>query len=125
MVSLHCYDPFYFTHQGAEWAGPDVRQTGIVFPGPPRTALESVANLKPWVTARIQKYNTMSADVNPCSAAAFADRLKYARDWSDYYGHPVHLGEFGAIIKADAESRTNYYSAVRQECEGLNIGWCI
>ena len=35
IVSVHCYDPFHFTHQGAAWIGPETRQTGIIFPGPP------------------------------------------------------------------------------------------
>ena len=35
IVTVHNYDPFYFTHQGATWAGPDTKVTGIRFPGPP------------------------------------------------------------------------------------------
>ena len=33
IVTVHCYDPFNFTHQGASWAGPDQKVTDIVFPG--------------------------------------------------------------------------------------------
>ena len=32
IVTVHNYDPFYFTHQGADWAGPDTKLTGILFP---------------------------------------------------------------------------------------------
>src|SRR5262249_48785067 len=35
IVTVHNYDPFYFTHQGATWAGPETAVTGILFPGPP------------------------------------------------------------------------------------------
>jgi len=37
----------------------------------------------------------------------------------------VHLGEFGAYIKADEHSRANFYSAFRQAAEKEQLGWCI
>ena len=39
IVTLHCYDPLFFTHQGANWVGPEYKQTGIHYPGPPKTPL--------------------------------------------------------------------------------------
>ncbi|MEY2465740.1 MAG: endoglucanase, partial [Verrucomicrobiota bacterium] len=45
IVTVHCYDPFYFTHQGATWAGPDTKVTGIQFPGPPSAPLVPEASL--------------------------------------------------------------------------------
>jgi len=127
IVSVHCYEPFYFTHQGATWAGPDTKQTGIVFPGPPAQPLvpDASLNLNPWVLNWIKYYNSLPTGQNPSSKQAFADKLKSARAWSDYYGRPVHLGEFGANIKVDAQSRANFYSAMRHTAEELHIGWCI
>jgi len=125
IVSVHCYEPFHFTHQGAGWTTADVRQTGIVFPGPPAQPLVPDAGSKPWVRAWIEKYNTLPTDKNPSSARAFTGKLAYIRAWSDFYGRPVHLGEFGAYIKADAASRANFYAAFRQAAEQAHIGWCI
>jgi endoglucanase len=127
IVSVHCYEPFHFTHQGASWAGDDVKQTGIIFPGPPPQPLVPDASLKPkpWVLDWIEKYNTLPADKNPSSALAFAGKLKYVHAWSDFYGRPVHLGEFGAYIKADTQSRSNFYAAFRQTAEKEKLGWCI
>jgi endoglucanase len=35
IVSVHCYEPFYFTHQGATWTDGQTPVTGIQLPGPP------------------------------------------------------------------------------------------
>jgi endoglucanase len=127
IVSVHCYEPFHFTHQGADWAGPDVRQTGIIFPGPPAQPLvpDPALDLKPGVLDWIRKYNTLPTAQNPSSALAFTGKLKYVRDWSDFYGRPAHLGEFGAYTKADQSSRAHFYAAVRRTAEAQNLGWCI
>ncbi|MDR3456350.1 MAG: glycoside hydrolase family 5 protein [Verrucomicrobiae bacterium] len=127
IVSVHCYDPFHFTHQGASWTSADVQQTNIVFPGPPAQplAMDEGLNPKPWVRDWIEKYNTLPSGQNPSSPLAFTGKLKYLHAWSDYYGRPIHLGEFGAYIKADERSRANFYAAFRQAAEKEQLGWCI
>jgi endoglucanase len=127
IVSVHCYDPFYFTHQGATWAGADTKVTGIQFPGPPATPLTPDPSLKlnRWVINWIHNYNTLPADANPSGPVAFEGKIKLARAWSDYYGRPVHFGEFGCFTMADPESRANFYAAFRRACEEEKIGWAI
>lgn len=127
IVSVHCYDPFLFTHQGASWTGGSTPVTGIIFPGPPAQPLEPASGLelKDYQLDWLHKYNTLPADQNPSSPLAFAAKLHYLRAWSDYYGRPVHLGEFGAYIKADEPSRANFYAAFRAAAERQHIGWCI
>ena len=67
IVTVHNYEPFYFTHQGADWAGPDTKVTGILFPGPPPRPLVPDPKLKvnSWVLDWIKAYNTEPAATNP------------------------------------------------------------
>lgn len=127
IVSVHCYDPFYFTHQGASWTGGRTPVTGIIFPGPPAQPLvpDPELHLKNYQLDWIKKYNTLPAEQNPSSPVVFTKKLKYVKEWSDYYGRPVHLGEFGAYTKASEQSRANFYSAFRRAAEQNQIGWCI
>jgi endoglucanase len=127
IVSVHCYDPFYFTHQGATWTSGQTPVTGIVFPGPPAQPLvpDPKLKLKNSLQDWIEKYNTLPTEQNPSSPLAFTQKLKFIRVWSDYYGRPVHLGEFGAYTRADEQSRANFYSSFRRAAEREQIGWCI
>jgi endoglucanase len=126
IVSVHCYEPFYFTHQGASWTKlPKV--TGVQFPGPPPTPLvpDPSLPLPKAMVKWIHQYNTLPADKNPSSPLAFEGRLKYCRAWSDYYGRPIHLGEFGAFTTADPASRARFYTAYRIALAQDHIGWAI
>jgi endoglucanase len=127
IVTVHNYDPFYFTHQGADWAGPDTKVTGILFPGPPATPL--VPDPKLEVNSRvlnwIKAYNTEPAATNPSSSLAFQGMIDQAKEWSEYYGRPVHIGEFGCFTSADPVSRANYYRSFRESAGKAGIGWAI
>lgn len=127
MVSVHCYDPFNFTHQGATWTGGATPVTGIQFPGPPAQPLVPDPNLplKDYQRDWLQKYNTLPAPQNPSSPLAFTAKFAFLRAWSDYYGRPIHLGEFGAYTRADQASRARFYAAFRTALEAQRIGWCV
>jgi endoglucanase len=125
IVAVHIYEPYYFTHQGASWSGPDVQVTGIQFPGPPATPLIPAPSLKlnRWVVKWIQHYNKRPTEKNPCSPLAFEGRLKLARAWSDYYDRPVQVGEFGCYTTADPASRARFHAAFRRALDEQKLGW--
>jgi endoglucanase len=126
IVTVHCYDPFYFTHQGATWPGPDTATTGVIFPGPPATPLVPARGIGSYVTNWISDYNTIPIEGNPSSPIAFISELKMARQWADYYGRPVHVGEFGAYSTyADTNSRANFYTTFRTTLDNLGLGWAM
>ena len=70
----------------------------------------------------IDQYNTLPTAQNPSSRAAFAGHLELARLWSDYYGRPVHVGEFGCYELADATSRARFYHEMRETMDGPGMG---
>lgn len=127
IVSVHCYEPFYFTHQGADWPGPDTQVTGIQYPGPPAQPLvpDPSRNINSWVRDWIHAYNTLPTDQNPSGPSAFVGRLKLARAWSDYYGRPMHVGEWGCYVKADPASRLRQITAFRRALDAEKLNWAM
>ncbi len=127
IVTVHNYEPFFFTHQGATWSGPDTKLTGILFPGPPLRPLvpNRALELSPTVQSTLKAYNTEPRASNPCSQRAFSGAIGQAREWSEYYGRPVHIGEFGCFSTADDSSRAHYCEAFRQTAEEAGIGWAL
>jgi len=81
--TFHYYLPFPFTHQGATWAGPEVRRLRDI----------------PW-------------DGTPGEAKAIADDFDKAAAWSKAHDRPVYVGEFGAYSTADMASRARWTAAV-------------
>src|SRR5437879_2638082 len=98
IAAVHCYDPFYFTHQGAEWALPDTATTGVLFTGPPAVPLQPNPSIThSWVLDWFRLYNTQPTPVNPSSPYAFRGKLQAVRAWSDYYGR--YTSENSAVTK--------------------------
>ncbi len=85
LVTIHYYEPFHFTHQGAEWVG---------------------AESKNWLGT------TWSGDA--AQMAAVESDFNKAQKWAAARERPIYLGEFGAYSKADMPSRAKYTQAVRE-----------
>ena len=80
-MTVHNYEPFFFTHQGATWSGPDTKVTGILFPGPPLHPLvpDPALKLSPSVINWLKAYNNEPKASNPSSRRAFAGSIDQAR----------------------------------------------
>ncbi len=117
IYTFHFYEPFFFTHQGAEWIGDQVATTGVPFPydeaGFPKL------NLRAKNTWGETNYYQYSRDGNERSVK---DKLQIVKNWSLKYGVPMLCGEYGVYNKyADLDSRCRYIKAVRQTLNALAI----
>ena len=95
LVTFHYYEPFHFTHQGAGWAGEEVKN------------LHGVT----WGTA--QDRAALRSDFDEVAA------------WSAANRRPILLGEFGVYNKSGTpiELRAAWTGAVRCEAERHRFGW--
>ena len=93
ILSVHYYDPFNFTHQGADWAGNKDKYLG--------TKWENLT----WEREQI--------------IADFAYAIKWAKDKN----MPLHVGEFGAYEKADMESRAQWTNFLARWFESQGLSW--
>jgi endoglucanase len=127
IVTVHCYDPFLFTHQGASWSMPETATTGVRYPGPPVSPImvDPRSTNKNSNATWFRRYNQLPAAENPSSVLAYRARMEKVARWGREHGRPIHLGEFGAYEKADAESRARYYTEMRKTAEELGFGWCV
>jgi endoglucanase len=93
IVTVHYYNPFQFTHQGAEW----------------------VDGSQPWLGTTWQGTSTQES-------AVIGD-LDLAASWGKENDRPIYLGEFGAYSKADMDSRALWTQFVARQAEERGISW--
>jgi endoglucanase len=93
ILTVHFYDPFEFTHQGAPW----------------------VKGADKW---KGRKWSGGDAE-----QAAIRKELEKAAAWAKKNDRPVFLGEFGAFEAADMESRAKWTRFVTREAETLGFSW--
>ena len=95
LVTFHYYDPFHFTHQGATWAGDEVKKLhGITWGSDSDRA-------------------TIGKDFDQVAA------------WAKANNRPILLGEFGVFDKSGTplELRAAWTAAIRGEAERRGFGW--
>jgi endoglucanase len=95
LVTFHYYEPFHFTHQGATWAGEEVKKLhGIT-----------------WGSEHDRA--TLRGDFDKVAA------------WAEANHRPILLGEFGAFDKSGTplDLRVAYIHGVRSEAERHGFGW--
>jgi len=93
ILSPHYYNPFEFTHQGADW----------------------VVGADAW---KGTKWNDTEAD-----RATVENEFKYALEFSEANHIPVYVGEFGAINLADMDSRARWTTFLGRWFEEHNLSW--
>ena len=125
IATVHYYDPFLFTHQGAEWVGPEIGTLGVTWPGPPDEEVELIPEARQveWVRLWFMRYNQTRGSQNPASPDLIVSAFDMVQEWSEAHGVPVWLGEFGAYSTADMASRARWTATVRQEAEARGIPW--
>ncbi len=117
IYTFHFYEPFLFTHQGANWVGDQMATTGIPFPYNAKTY--PPINPKVIGTWGENNYYQYRTDGNEQSVH---DKLQIVKNWSSKYGVPILCGEYGAYNKyADADSRCRYIKAVRKNLKAMGI----
>lgn len=94
IVTVHYYEPFHFTHQGASWAGD-----------------ESSEWLGTTWTATSEQQSKLDKDFD------------FVQRWANEHNRPIYLGEFGAYNAAPLESRKTWTSHIRQAAEERDFSW--
>jgi endoglucanase len=93
IVTVHCYDPFEFTHQGASWLKEAARWKG-----------------KKWTGSDAEQ-------------AALRKKLQQAAAWGKKHDRPLFLGEFGVYEAADMDSRARWSRFMVAQAEKLTMSW--
>jgi endoglucanase len=127
VASVHVYAPEPFTFQGAPWAGNQYGTTGVVFPGPPETPLEPVTAALANDTVKLwfEQYNTLPTAENPAGPSAIDATVTAITTFVREQGHEVYVGEMGATVHGDEQSRFNFLSLLRERFEAENLGWAV
>lgn len=127
MASVHLYEPKLFSFQGQSWMGEEYQTTGVVFPGPPSSAVTPVAaaNDVDWAASWFEDYNRLPSETNPSGPATVAAQVSLITDYARASGRHVYNGEWGPQDGGDIESRARLIAVVREQREAADVSWAV
>ena len=94
ILTIHYYDPFNFTHQGAEWVGGDS---------------------KAWLGTKWENTTLERNEIN--------SQFNYVKSFAKLNNLPIHIGEFGSYSKADIDSRVKWSNFLARWFELQGFSW--
>jgi len=120
IYTFHFYDPFLFTHQGAEWVVPSMAPlAGVPFPYNSGTMPACPASLKgSWVESLVNNYPSDG------TIAQVKQLINTAISFRNSRNVKIFCGEFGVYMKnSNTDDRSYWYQVVRDYLEQNNIPW--
>ncbi len=94
ILTVHYYNPFQFTHQGASWVGD-----------------------------QSQNWLGTTWDSTSAQRQAVINDFEKVRNFSETNNVPVHVGEFGAYSAADKDSRARWTAYCARTFESFGFSW--
>ena len=94
ILTVHYYDPFNFTHQGAEWVGTEANN---------------------WLGTKWENTNLERNEI--------INQFQFLIAFAKQNNIPVHVGEFGAYSKADLDSRVKWSNFLARWFEQQGFSW--
>ena len=120
---FHFYEPFPFTHQGADWAGPDVLTLhDIPYPSSPELVQNALS-----LTGSYRDRKTITEYGNETwNYDKIHERIQQAADWARDHNVRLLCDEFGAYGETiPSKQRAIWVKDVRKALESLGIGWAM
>ncbi len=123
VYSFHYYEPFAFTHQGAEWGGSDtIPIANLQYPYNEENC-RSVLNS---ATVSSEKDTLTDYCNRQWNKEKIAGQIQQAVNWSKKYNVPIWNGEYGVYCKnSPRQSKLTWIKDITDIFQENNIGWTI
>lgn len=122
VYNFHCYEPFIFTHQGANWVNNMPENFRTEYPASVQEYITKQSKMNLNVVDLIS-----DAKVETVGEEFFESLFSEAVEIAEERNVPLYCGEYGVINLADQESTIEWYKAINSAFKKYKISraaWC-